>query len=123
MYSLAARDSAYATVASGAEKFMKLPSNTLNGISFPEAKSCASWRPLEADDLPSSICAMPSFSQVGQRLLDIWETKEWVSSCLRTRASSGVTLCTPLIGMRSLPSLIAPLQEGAWVTSKNACCV
>ena len=28
-----------------------------------------------------------------------------------------------LSGMRSLPSLMAPVQEGARVTSKNACCV
>src|SRR5260370_33715235 len=118
MYSVADRDSAYAATACGVDKLRKLPSNILKGISLPAAKSWASWRPLDADDLPSSIWAMPSLSQVGQRLLDIRATKGGVSSCFRMRANSGVTLRMPLTGMRSLPPLMARVHEGARVTPK-----
>src|SRR5438132_9817281 len=81
--------------------------------------SCQS-RPM-SERLGSTICAIPSCSHCGQRPFEIWVTNECASSCLRTRASSGVTDVIPSIGMRNLPSLTALLQDGAWVTSKKAC--
>jgi len=83
----------------------------------------ASGRPWVALDLPSSSCAMPSCSQAGQRPADICVTNECANSCFRTWVNSDVMLVMPLIGMRSLPSLTAPTQEGARVTSKKACSV
>src|SRR5712692_5524382 len=111
-YSTPDKDSAYATCACKSEKRVNEPSSAEKGIAF------RSWNRAERRDayeleLRGSISsAMPSLSHVGQRPPVRERRNECVSSCLRMRSSCAFMAVIPPIGMRSLPSLIAPAQDG-----------